>query len=960
MEWLLRRTFMFAALVLPAGLSANTERVQLSDYDVRDKYTTENFARTSVHDPSVVYDQQSGRYYIFGSHMATAYSANLQDWTLVNMSWGTVDGNTDQVTGGVLPADAFVNNRITSIRIGGVDRAFGDYDAAAWICALGDGDDSDGSLTDWTVDGNMWAPDVVYNPIMGKWCQYLSLNGPKWNSCIVLLTADKLEGPYVYEGPVVFTGFRNNTDERISYKKTDLELVLGSQDVLPERYNKGEGWGSFWPHAIDPCVFYDEEGNLLMAYGSWSGGIFMLELDEQTGLRDYDVKYESDYDALQGNLTSDAYFGKKIAGGFYVSGEGPYIEYIDGYYYLFMSYGGFAPDGGYEMRIFRSENPDGPYVDLNGIDARFNRYVLNYGLNSDTRGEKLMGYYNNWGFMTVGECSQGHNSVIAAPDGNTYLVYHTKFNDGTAGHQVRVHQLYKNRNGWLVAAPFEYQGETAGDADIANGTAFTGEVAGDYKILTHPYGMDHRNFQESQPVKVTLHEDGSVSGAYSGTWEQVDGTDFFTLKIGNDTYEGVLVEQSMEPTTIKALCFTACNGRGVNVWGYKMLPDYAVAYVVNNLALPFRDGQTVNKHLSLYDMKLPEDVTVEWTSDKPEIISHTGIYNPSGLEEDTDVNLTLTISSGQFYWTKTYQVVAKMESVPAGDYLTGLKAYYGFDETPFVNAYNVEEEASPSHFGTGLVPVMEVDRSRPGSVLHQYFGISGNNSYTRMHNALEGDAGNGVTISMWVKRSDDVAYDALWSFYDESAGKRLYFTGNAYIGYNDGTNWLDIDHPSKSADIHIPVGEWSHIVVTVSNSAISTYIDGTKQRSQIYEGACDGGTVSSSSGFDYQLMIDFINRCPDFYLGHGSFWGSVDVKIDDVMLYNRVLSSADIRALNTMGNRVTDFTVGEGGTGIEETFVGDFPVSDGMIYDLSGRRVNTPVAPGVYIRNGKKYVVNGR
>ena len=71
------------------------------------------------------------------------------------------------------------------------------------------------------------------------------------------------------------------------------------------------------------------------------------------------------------------------------------------------------------MRVFRSNNPDGPYTDTKGTSAVFTRYVLNYGLNSDTRGEKLLGAYGEWGFTAigdVGETAQGHNSVIDAVD----------------------------------------------------------------------------------------------------------------------------------------------------------------------------------------------------------------------------------------------------------------------------------------------------------------------------------------------------------------------------------------------------------------------------------------------------------------------------------------------------------------------------------------------------------------
>ena len=102
-------------------------------------------------------------------------------------------------------------------------------------------------------------------------------------------------------------------------------------------------------------------------------------------MRDYTIDYP-----LTGSgdgITIDPYFGKKIAGGFYVSGEASYIEYIGGYYYLFVTYGGLAAggvptdynNGGYQMRVFRSENPDGPFIDSRNNSAVFSSYLLNFG-----------------------------------------------------------------------------------------------------------------------------------------------------------------------------------------------------------------------------------------------------------------------------------------------------------------------------------------------------------------------------------------------------------------------------------------------------------------------------------------------------------------------------------------------------------------------------------------------------
>ena len=56
----------------------------------------------------------------------------------------------------------------------------------------------------------------------------------------------------------------------------------------------------------------------------------MLELDENTGLRDYDVDYTYTEGSKGANdVREDPYFGKKIAGGCHVSGEASYIKYIE-------------------------------------------------------------------------------------------------------------------------------------------------------------------------------------------------------------------------------------------------------------------------------------------------------------------------------------------------------------------------------------------------------------------------------------------------------------------------------------------------------------------------------------------------------------------------------------------------------------------------------------------------------
>lgn len=534
--------------------------------------------RVSVHDPSIVWEPVSQTYYIFGSHRASAKTTDMMNWTAFTAPWATAT-STDATNSAALA------------------------EAIKW---------SKRGSTSYSVDGNMWAPDVIWNKAMNKWCMYLSVNGDNWYSSIVLLTSDNIEGPYLYQGSVVMSGFHTGT----SYKDTDLEKAIGTQASLPSRYAVGNKWGNRYPNCIDPCVFYDENGKLWMSYGSWSGGIWMLELDENTGLRDYTIDYP-----LTGSgdgITIDPYFGKKIAGGFYVSGEASYIEYIGGYYYLFVTYGGLAAggvptdynNGGYQMRVFRSENPDGPFIDSRNNSAVFSSYLLNFGPkeNDNNRGENIFGAYTSWGNQAkgnLGERSQGHNSIIAAEDGRTYLVYHTRFQNWGESHQVRVHQVFQSKNGWLVVAPFEYTGEEVKSADIATTQQIaTDRIPGKYKLLIHEYKLDHTKKAAAEPVDIELTTDGNITGKYTGTWKVEAGTSYVTLKIGSTYYHGVMVEQTLEPSTTKAPAFTAVAATtGTTAWGYQTESTTGIRSIDNEQFLDEPSGGAERSIDNWYDLQ---------------------------------------------------------------------------------------------------------------------------------------------------------------------------------------------------------------------------------------------------------------------------------------------------------------------------------------------------------------------
>lgn len=446
--------------------------------------------RVTSHDPGII--KANGKYYIFGSHRAFAKSTDLQHW------------------------EYFTNNLVTDYQsvLGDIWEAWPKQD------------------TNPDLAGNMWAPEVVWNPTMNKWCMYLSINGggaQYQKTVMVLLTADDIEGDWTYVGPVIYSGF--NADNA---NQTDVYRVLGEGADL-SRYDSLQDTGI---NAIDASVKYDGD-DMWMALGSWFGGIWMIKLDPTTGLRDYTTTYETVPNV------SDAYYGHKLAGGYGNSGEGVALTKQGDYWYMFLSYGGLTQTGGYQMREFRSENITGPYVDQNGNSA-----VYTQGMSDDkafNRGLRILSSYSQTGSENV-KTAQGGNAILTDDDGSVYNVFHTRFvrtEGNLEEHQVRVQPMVVSPDGWLVMAPYEKSGT------VRQQDAYTTEqVAGDYEIVVHnPIAFYAGGGDSSNAIyhaqTVTLNADGTIGGAATGSWS-VDGT---TVSMTIDTAEeGSLLHGSYTAT----------------------------------------------------------------------------------------------------------------------------------------------------------------------------------------------------------------------------------------------------------------------------------------------------------------------------------------------------------------------------------------------------------------------------
>ena len=677
-------------LLLPilafSALSAAAQTT-VTDADLQGAYSARQYGKRVVcHDPSIVIDDitnpASPTYYIYGSHLGrgkTTAAENYQEWTVFKAGEENATATNSlfcNLSGTLVNySDAYATHAVTSVKDhAGKTVTFGNFDAHGW--------QKKGS----TVKGMQWAPDVIYNKTMKKWCMYMSLNGDNWASSIVCFTSDNVEGPWKYQGPVVFSGFlgkyaHNGYAAADDWKNTDFAIATG-ETSLPERYNVGDKWGSFWPNCIDPCVFYDDQDNLWMSYGSWSGGIFLLRLDKSNGLRDYTYTFPYEVNgkaatsaAASANTTSDPYFGKKIAGGYYVSGEASYVEKIGSHYFLFMSYGELFSTGGYQMRVFRSENPEGPYVDCNGTSAVFNRYLMNYSATAvDNRGVLLFGGYK-WDPMSGAEIAQGHNSAFTDKEGRSFVVYHSRFTNKGEGHEVRVHQLFLNDEGWIMAAPFEFDGETITNNDIATKASIADtEIAGDYQFLRHEYGQNTEAKAYETPVNIRLNADGTISGAENGTWERTAGTDYIALTIDDVVYRGVLVRQTIDYTNIPAIAIAALSSssgsttlgqksytKQQEVWAVKADAKAAIKYTANKINLPFDDG-TVLEETPVLPTEGKLGTNISWKSSDESILTSDGKVKGQG-----EVTMTMIVSKDDYVYTKDYTIVVEAEAEKDAD-----------------------------------------------------------------------------------------------------------------------------------------------------------------------------------------------------------------------------------------------------------------------------------------------------
>lgn len=333
---------------------------------------------------------------------------------------------------------------------------------------------------EWAETDTLWAPDIIQLADGRFYLYYDACRGDSPLSAMGIAVADEVTGPYEDLGLILKSGMRGESEDGTQF---DARVH---------------------PNVIDPDVFYDAEGRLWMVYGSFSGGLFILELDPATGFP-----------------LPDQGYGKHLWGGNHSRIEGPAVLYDAeaGYYYLFVTYGGLDAAGGYNIRVARSTSPDGPYVDADGQDMADVKSDPTLPLFDDVTiaesAVKLMGNHvlapATDGMPALGYVSPGGSSPFLDEEtGRTLIAFHTRFPGRGEAHQVRVHELAIDEDGWPVISPLRWAGEPDREPSAD-------DLPGSYTLVDHGPRTISRSMAEAESI--TLADDGTVTGDREGAWE---------------------------------------------------------------------------------------------------------------------------------------------------------------------------------------------------------------------------------------------------------------------------------------------------------------------------------------------------------------------------------------------------------------------------------------------------------
>jgi len=299
-------------------------------------------------------------------------------------------------------------------------------------------------------------------------------------------------------------------------------------------------------NAIDPTVIVDQAGNHRMYYGSAWDGIYTLPLNPATGLAlnsgDKGVR-----------VAQRGFTGSSINGNI----EGPEIIYNAEFnkYYLFIAYDWLQTK--YNVRVGRSDTPEGPFKDFNGNDMN----------NPIDHSPMILAPYKfdgHSGWQGVAHCS------VFKDDANQYYMAHQgRPGENSYYMDLHVRKMHWTQDGWPIVSPERYAG-------VAQQEITTADLVGNYEqiILGYTvvpgYGDEQTSADFQTSIPLQLGADGSINGSNSNQWTYQ--APWLTLTWGGVWVDKLHVEsgRDWEKKVESTILLSGLNNSGTAIWGKKI------------------------------------------------------------------------------------------------------------------------------------------------------------------------------------------------------------------------------------------------------------------------------------------------------------------------------------------------------------------------------------------------------
>lgn len=673
-------------------------------------------------------------------------------------------------------------------------------------------------------------------------------------------------------------------------------------------------------NTIDPSVTFDASSNLWMSFGSFWTGIKLIQLDSGTGLR------SGTNTTVYSLATDDTASGDPI--------EASYLYHYGNYFYLFVNWGSCCDgiESTYNIRVGRSLNITGPYLDRNSVNMMSSggtlflqttgKYlapgqigILNdnghfyfgyHYLDANNRGtptfdlEPLSWSSDGWPQFTNDWSAAYHFQMDARDDDDQFYgllqngasIFHDPLLgdslvlNGTNGY---VSLPNGAANGQTFAAVYKWKGGAAWQRvfDFGNGTNsyvfFTPLASTGYPRFTTSYsgigGEQHLDATNAQPVNVWTH-----------------------VAITTDGSRGILYINGVPITTNDSMSLTASELAPTNVWFGRS--QYSVDPYFNGQISSIR---IYGRVLSGAEIVAPQPMISSPAANSyyqpGETISFKGAATDFADAPLPVTNMTWTV---EFCDTSSTNVFAGpfvgMNSgrftIPA----VGEQATNGF-YTIILTAIDTF-----GHSGTNSVRIFPNPTNLDWTAFYSF-----DNGVTDANGFFNGSLVNGATTTADPIRGPVLSLDGANQYVSLPGGIGAMRTFSAWVKWNGGNDWQRIfdfgvddnsyamltaeansgklrfeitpNGPSESRDLDspnsLPVNVWTHVAVGLDGRQAVIFING------------QAVAVNSSVNL---LPSDVMG--PANYLGRSQFAADpyFDGQMDSVLISSQNLPIEEITA----------------------------------------------------------------